>query len=253
MCIDNWPTPVVCVDGYWFDRELQYCRPIDEVNCTLSTMAPTQPPTTTETTPFTLCQEARNGTYVANRMACGEFFVSSSRPFVLCCKLKLFFKVCINEEPHPRRCQEGLWFSFIQQRCTDTYETQCDLYPIVCLGAEDDAPFRSPASCSDFVTCYDGVPFPSRCWHNMFFDEVTGQCLPPDEVECDLNIPTEPPRTPCDGARDFGLVASWDSCEEFFLCYADEIWDTLQCPEGQIFNEARQVCGGEGEGFECWL
>lgn len=61
-----------------FHEESQECRPQDEVNCSASPIptAPTIPPTTTDSSPAGLCREARNGTYVRNRMSCGEFFVS---------------------------------------------------------------------------------------------------------------------------------------------------------------------------------
>lgn len=84
----------------------------------------------------------------------------------------------------------------------------------------------------------------------MYLNEETGLCEPQEDVECDLDIPEETPRHPCDGAPDFRLRGSWESCTLYHLCYANEIISDLDCPEGQIFDQETEVCG---ENFECLL
>lgn len=165
-----------------------------------------------------------------NSFACGEFFQ------------------CIDAEPHGRVCQEGLWFNYNQQRCTEPFMTQCELDAIVCLGVEGENAVRAPASCSEFVECIRGVPFPGRCWNNLFFNEETQRCVPPEEVQCDLNVPTEPPRSQCDGERDFWLAGSLEGCDKYYVCYNNEILFSLDCPENQVFDYKTQVCGEE---FDC--
>lgn len=182
-----------------------------------------------------------------------------------------FFKVCINGEPHGRMCQENLWFNLNQQRCAPASQTWCELDEIVCYGVEAGRTIRAPASCGDYVTCINGVPYAGRCINNFWlvtiiscrlnivqflglfyssrFNEETNNCEHRDSVECDLDVPTVSPRGPCDGARDFSLVGSETSCSEFFVCYANEIFDTLECPENQNFDVNTQVCGD----FECSL
>jgi hypothetical protein len=72
------------------------------------------------------------------------------------------FIFAVNEEPHGRVCSDGLWFNLNQQRCTPAYQTTCELDPIVCLGVENEETVRAPASCSDFVSCINGRPFPGE-------------------------------------------------------------------------------------------
>lgn len=160
------------------------------------------------------------------------------------------FKVCINDEPHGRACQDGLWFDFNQQRCVPPYATWCELDPIVCLGIGNDVLVRAPASCSEFLSCINGRPLPGRCWGDLFFNEESQLCESRDLVECDLEVPTEVPRHNCDGIPDFRLAVSDDSCSEYLVCYSNEILFTLECPDGQNFDLATQVCGEE---FECLL
>jgi Chitin binding Peritrophin-A domain len=157
-------------------------------------------------------------------------------------------KVCIDGEPTERRCQEGLWFNFIQQRCTEIYESRCELDQAVCEGAEDNVAFRAPGSCIDFITCFNGIPRVGRCWNGLYFNEITGDCEPRDQVECDLNISTEEPRGVCDGKPDFSLTDSLEDCREYFVCYANEPIERAVCPGDQVFDVKDQVCGE----FECF-
>jgi hypothetical protein len=167
-------------------------------------------------------------------MACGEFFQ------------------CIDGEPHGRACREGLWFSLNQQRCTEPYDTRCELDEILCLGVEDEVAVRAPTSCSEFFVCVRGTPFPGRCFNNLFFNEETGLCEPREDVDCDLEIPIEPPLGPCDQVPDFLLARNPENCEGYFICYNNEILndEELFCPDGQIFDVRTQVCGPD---FECVL
>lgn len=137
-----------------------------------------------------------------------------------------------------------------QQRCTPFTQVNCELDPIVCLGVSEENTVRSPTSCSEFVTCINGIPFPGRCFYNDYYDEETQRCDLPENVECDLELPDEPRRGPCDGARDFGLVGSDESCNHYFVCYHNEVLFSLECPEGQVFGLEEQVCGPD---FECLL
>lgn len=137
-----------------------------------------------------------------------------------------------------------------QQRCTLFTEVNCELDPIVCLGVEEEDIVRSPASCSEFLTCVNGVPFPGRCFYGDHFNEETHRCDLRENVECDLEIPEQPKRGPCDGGLDFGLAASDERCDEYFVCYHNEILFSLECPENQVFNFEQQVCGHD---FQCLL
>lgn len=136
-----------------------------------------------------------------------------------------------------------------QQRCTDPYDTICDLDSIVCIDVADGSTVRAPASCSEFVTCVDGIPYPGRCFNHLFFDEETNNCVARDTVECDLILPTEEPRGPCDGEPDFSLTGSPESCTEHFVCYDNEIFLTLECTTGN-FDSIRATCDPN---FQCLL
>lgn len=77
FCVQGVGFPNICTPGQWFDRDLLICRPSEEVDCSLQTLPTAEgESTTTDSSPAGLCRDARNGTYVGNRMACGEFFVS---------------------------------------------------------------------------------------------------------------------------------------------------------------------------------
>lgn len=177
-----------------------------------------------------LCRHARNGTFVRNHLACGEFYQ------------------CIDEEPLRRVCQEGLWYNHNQQRCTPPYTVYCVLDEIICDDVESGNRIRSPSSCSDYILCSQGFPFPFRCQpDHYFFDESIGSCEPPELVECELNV-TVPPRNECDGQPDFSLAASLENCQTYLVCYNNDILFEMECPEGQVFDPETQVCGEE---FEC--
>jgi Chitin binding Peritrophin-A domain len=157
-------------------------------------------------------------------------------------------QVCINGEPIERRCTDGLWFNFIQQRCTQIYETRCELDEAVCYGIENDVMIRGPSSCSDFITCTNGIPRVGRCWGDLFFNERSGECEPREQVECDLNVSTEDPTRLCEGKPDFSMVGSLNDCREYFVCYANEQLERGECFEGHVFDFETQVCGD----FECF-
>lgn len=175
-----------------------------------------------------LCRQARNGTFVRNHLVCSEFYQ------------------CIDEEPIRRSCPEGLWYNHMQQRCDIYFLVTCQLDDLVCDEIEAGSRIRSPVSCSDFVLCsHGGIPFPLRCEPEWFFDERLGSCAPEDEVDCDLNVPTEPPRNACDRQLDFSLAGSTDNCRTYFVCYNNEILFELECSEDQVFDPETQVCGEE--------
>jgi Chitin binding Peritrophin-A domain len=70
------PSRNTCQPGLWFDRQLQECRPSEEVDCSLQTMPTSPTPSTTDISQEGVCRAARNGTYVQNSQDCGSFFVS---------------------------------------------------------------------------------------------------------------------------------------------------------------------------------
>lgn len=158
--------------------------------------------------------------------------------------------MCLDGEPHGRVCQEGLWFSLNQQRCTSVNDAHCELDDILCNGVEGELSVRAPSSCSDFISCENGFPYPARCWGDYWFNEETGLCGPRDQAQCDLDVPPPPLRGPCDRVGDFRLAANPENCGEFFVCYDNEILLTQQCDDGTVFDDVTQVCGGE---FDCWL
>lgn len=170
-----------------------------------------------------------------NHLACGEFYQ------------------CINDEAISRLCPEGLWFNHNQQRCTETHMVYCELDEIICSEVEEIQRIRSPSSCSDYILCTYGFPFPFRCPDNLFFDESTETCESPELVNCELNVSPEPPRNVCDGRLDFTLAGSVESCVIYFVCYNNEILFELECPIGQFFDPVTEVCGGAADGFECLL
>lgn len=73
-------------------------------------------------------------------------------------------------------------------------------------------------------------------------------CLPRDQVECDEPT-TLAPTTECEGIPDFLLAGSWTDCSMYFICYDNEKLETLECPDGQIFDFATQDCGD----FDCLI
>jgi hypothetical protein len=84
------------------------------------------------------------------------------------------------------------------------------------------------------------------CFDGRWFDEEAQQCLPKEEVECDLDGPIKPPSGKiCDGVGDFLLAGNPENCSEFFVCQENRPIIKLNCPEGQCFNDERQVCDSE--------
>lgn len=188
-------------------------------------MPTTEPSTTTEMGVEGYCSNVLNTTFVRNPISCGEFFQ------------------CINNEAHGRLCDGRLWFNFVQQRCTEPSETYCILSRTLCNGVADDQRVRSVSSCSDFIICSEGEPFPGFCNDHQWFDESRQLCDEIENVECDLDEFTENPLSPeCNGVRDFRLVRSRDSCTEHFVCVTNEIRERLTCPYGQWFDKDLQAC-----------
>ena len=188
-------------------------------------MTTTVPTTTTEMGSLGYCDNAMNTTFVRNPIACGEFFQ------------------CINNEPHGRQCDGRMWFNFVQQRCTEASETYCILSRTLCNGVDDNQRVRSVSSCSDFIICSEGEPFPGFCDNHQWFDESRQVCDDIDNVECDLEDLTESPWTSeCSGVRDFLLARSRDSCSDHFVCVGNEIRQRLTCPDGQWFDTKLQAC-----------
>lgn len=225
-CVRGVAFPQECPDGQWFDRVNFICDAEENLECDLYTRATTEATTITtrDPSPEAICRDITNNTFVRNPMACEEFFH------------------CINEEPHGRFCNQGLWFNFIQQRCTDPYEARCELDSWICDGVPNNRMIRSMTSCSDFVICTDGHPIPQACYGITWFDEENQICTYPDDIECDLVTTRGPPRSVCDGQREFWLARSADSCSEFFVCINNEPRFPQTCPDGQFFDENLQSC-----------
>lgn len=84
----------------------------------------------------------------------------------------------------------------------------------------------------------------------MFFNEETQRCDSPENVDCNQSTTTPPPGSelnPCWGVPDFFLAAALSNCAEYHVCYENEVIQTLECPDDQVFDVATQVCGE----FDC--
>ena len=232
VCTNGFPKSMHCEAGLHFNPQTLACDDANNVDCQLATMPTTEPTTTTEMGFENYCANAMNTTFVRNPISCGEFFQ------------------CINNEPHGRECDGRLWFNYVQQRCTEPNETFCILSSILCNDIDEDQRIRSATSCSDYIICSEGEPFPAFCNDHQWFDESRQICDEIENVECDLESLTESPFvSECNGVRDFRLVRSRESCTEHFVCITNEIRQRLTCPDGQWFDNDLQACNDSSNVF----
>lgn len=191
VCTNGNPTTMLCDGGLHFNPQTLICDDPANVNCQSPITPTTEPSTTTEMGSEGFCSNAANTTFVRNPIACGEFFQ------------------CINNEAHGRQCDGRLWFNLVQQRCAEPFETFCILSTSLCNGVDDERRIRSVSSCSDYIICSEGEPFPGFCNDHQWFDESRQVCDEIENVECDLDEFTESPlASECNGIRDFRLVRS---------------------------------------------
>lgn len=115
-----------------------------------------------------------------------------------------------------------------------------------CLGVEEGGRFRAE-TCSSFYECNGGVPTRQECESGLYFNENTGLCDDPANVECESDTPTPlPPTLPntlvnCDGVNDFDYIPHPDSCSEYFQCFGNYPY-LLSCPRGLYFSPERNTC-----------
>ncbi|CAO1435271.1 unnamed protein product, partial [Diamesa serratosioi] len=225
VCTGGFPRSKQCGAGLHFNPQTLVCDDAENVNCLLETIPTIEPTTTTEMGFEGYCTNAVNTTFVRNPISCSEYFQ------------------CINNEPHGRECDGRLWFNYIQQRCTDPFETFCILSRTLCNGVDDEQRIRSATSCSDYIICFEGEPFPRFCNNHQWFDESRQICDDIENIECDLEDLTKSPiASECNGVRDFRLVRSRDNCTDHFVCISNEITQRLTCHDGQWFDTDLQTC-----------
>lgn len=223
QCIDGEGFRLSCPTGLWFDFRRQTCDKPELVDCVMTTSD--LPSVPTAHPPITLCEGVLDETFVAHPFACS-----------------LFYR-CFQNESIEQECPPNQWFSFNQQRCTRPYDADCELDPSICSPGDFYIP--SLTRCAEYIICYDGEAIAMTCSDGKWFDPATKQFQPQEEVECDLEKPVEPSGKICDGVGDFLLAKNPEKCSEYFVCQENRPIIKLQCPEGQCFDEERQVCDSE--------
>ncbi|XP_001848668.2 uncharacterized protein LOC6038983 [Culex quinquefasciatus] len=167
VCIDQVGFRQVCPFGLWFSEELQNCVSAGEAECPHG-LTPTASPIEN------ICVDKPMGAKVANPTDCSWFFI------------------CINGEPFPSPCPEGMEFDGPLRQCVPAGEAECSdsvttpATPHPCFEEEDYTLVRSPYSCAGYYECIGGYGRPSFCTEGEYFSEELQRCDAAENVDCSV-------------------------------------------------------------------
>lgn len=137
---------------------------------------------------------------------------------------------CYGGQAYELSCPTGYNFNPDLLKCDAKYvclEVDCPPTGVVVLPVN--------GSCTDFVWCVGGKPYPDSCQEGLSFDPVTLKCVPAAEADCVENQcdPALPP-------PQF-FVDPFD-CTFFYIC--DENFQPVQfqCANGTVFDESVHDC-----------
>jgi hypothetical protein len=141
---------------------------------------------------------------------------------------------CANGIGTPHTCPDGYLFDFARQMCYFADQVTCEVASNPCAGIED-GQFVVGSSCANYYTCQNGVGTPHTCPDGYLFDFARQMCYFADQVTCEVAI-----SNPCAGIEDGRFVAG-SSCANYYTCQ-NGVGTPHTCPDGYLFDFARQMC-----------
>ncbi|XP_071959518.1 chondroitin proteoglycan 2-like, partial [Antedon mediterranea] len=103
--------------------------------------------------------------------------------------------------------------------------------------------YAHPANCSGYVACSSGRGIIQPCPNGLAYDEISNQCLQPENVPDCANIsstPADDPDDVCDLRTD-GNYAHPTNCSVYVVCSSGR--SIIQpCPNGLAYDETSNQC-----------
>lgn len=140
---------------------------------------------------LTNCKDQQNWILLPNAESCQKYYL------------------CVNEVAYPRECQDGLWFDELRQKCVPQRESRCvrKAPEDFCEGVTNFQMLESPYYCDDYYMCVNDIAYYHRCDNNLWFDQKNQRCDKPDNVDCIVHNPPDPPEDLCVGVPNFKYVS----------------------------------------------
>ncbi|XP_012223801.2 uncharacterized protein [Linepithema humile] len=115
--------------------------------------------------------------------------------------------------------------------------------PPGCLGQRGQ--YESPASCANYLNCWDDVVIEQTCPAGLLFNAITGYCDFASNVNCGNRAPPTPKPALATGSKQCpdpnGRYRSSTNCSEFYICVGGKPIK-FGCPRGLVYSDLLNVC-----------
>uniref|UniRef100_A0A336LZT4 CSON009194 protein n=1 Tax=Culicoides sonorensis TaxID=179676 RepID=A0A336LZT4_CULSO len=182
---------------------------------------------------LTMCKDQKNWIMLPNEEDCQKYYL------------------CINEVTYPRECPDGDWFDQRRQGCVPQRESSCtrEAPEGYCENVPNFQKLESPYYCEDYYMCVNDIAYYYRCDNNQWFDQKNQRCDKPENVDCLVFNPPNPPEDICVGVSNFKYVPSPYNCAHYYQCVFERPY-FKKCAEGKWFDQEKQTCRDKQE-VEC--
>jgi len=184
--------------------------------------------------PSQKCRPSEDRYYVSDNEQCDKFYM------------------CKDGELHAElQCEDGLVFDVISKQCGLPHGIDCsDRQLLQNPQPRGGCPrlngkWAVEESCDQYIDCTSGVERLVTCQNHLVYDDESGQCQHADVAN----------RDGCTAEKLFGfncpsskltqrMYAAGDDCRAFFTCAVFTGYHPRLggCPQGSVFNEAKQQC-----------
>ncbi len=194
------------------------------------------------------------------------------------------YYLCTDNVAEAVLCPDGLLFDYSNpnhEQCVFPQNIDCGAREFVqeptpglderCPRANGVFDHENPNECSKFYTCDKGEVFEMFCPATLVFDNSIGGCVRADEASREAKVcgtgdegsqaqlktvegftcPGKPKSGPQGLLQAHPVFAHPTDCRYFFTCFFGTDPNKFGCAEGQVFDEATQVCKPAEEVREC--
>jgi len=188
---------------------------------------------------------------------------------------------CRDGVAEEKYCSDGLLFNAKdpnKELCDYPFNVDCEdrLYvqepepdlPAQCQRANGYFNHEDVNNCKNYYVCVHGKPIKYTCAGDLVFDEGRGTCVGREDVspigrkcvgepkvqQID-GVTCKPALAPNGQPYAHPSFASYDSCQDYVVCYFGTTPTKLGCAEGQVFDEEKRKCVTPEEGplsCRCW-
>ncbi|XP_065359263.1 chitin-binding domain protein cbd-1-like [Calliphora vicina] len=257
-----------CPQGWLFNSKLMLCDEASEDVCYTGAITTTEEPTTTGEPVYDLCLGQPLGTTFPNKENCALYYYcrGNGHFYVLPCPYNNYY------DPYSGNCGPDVSSTACLEPITTTAATTTQATTLSpsqkCANAAVGITYPYEENCAKYIYCKGNGGFLlMNCPYNNYYDPVSGDCEPSDDVDIcrkpttpetttpEISTTISPATTPkpepvlgiCGNYSNGQLINYPDNCQKYISCVRP-IPIGFYCNNNWYFNEQQQKCVPDSEG-----